>query len=75
MPGAKDRGFWRRLTVTRQQSRTSLQAAARKVKGADVVTGAGWNRFRHGAALTRDLAQVPSRYSFSSLVPNVSIAR
>ncbi|VGM91723.1 hypothetical protein UPM517_4039 [Salmonella enterica subsp. enterica serovar Stanley] len=38
MPGAKDRGFWRRLTVTRQQSRTSLQAAARKVKGADVVT-------------------------------------
>lgn len=73
--GREDRGFWRRLTVTRQQSRTSLQAAARKVKGADVVTGAGWNRFRHGAALTRDLAQVPSRYSFSSLVPNVSIAR
>ncbi|ECG6090145.1 hypothetical protein E1818_19080 [Salmonella enterica subsp. enterica serovar Blukwa] len=52
-----------------------MQAAARKVKGVDVVTGAGWNRFRHGAALTRDLAQVPSRYSFSSLVPNVSIAR
>ncbi len=72
---AKDRRLWCCFTVTRQQSRTSLQAAARKVKGVDVVTGAGWNRFRHGAALTRDLAQVPSRYSFSSLVPNVSIAR
>ncbi|MBZ3672657.1 hypothetical protein JT305_19425 [Salmonella enterica subsp. enterica serovar Senftenberg] len=28
------------FTVTRQQSRRSLQAAARKVKGADVVTSA-----------------------------------
>ncbi len=54
---AKDRRLWCCFTVTRQQSRTSLQAAARKVKGVDVVTGAGWNRFRHGAALTRDLAQ------------------
>lgn len=31
--GAKDRGFWRRLTVTRQQSLAAMQAAARKVKG------------------------------------------
>ncbi|ECF3134765.1 hypothetical protein E2L62_06980 [Salmonella enterica subsp. enterica serovar Stanley] len=77
-----------RLSAGRERSRILAQidghaaakpdvfaGAARKVKGADVVTGAGWNRFRHGAALTRDLAQVPSRYSFSSLVPNVSIAR
>ncbi|MFP5652238.1 hypothetical protein, partial [Salmonella sp. 741265125_PSA] len=34
----------------------ALQGADRKVKGVDVVTSAGWNRFRHSAALTRDLA-------------------
>ncbi|EAA4271015.1 hypothetical protein EW563_09640 [Salmonella enterica subsp. enterica serovar Typhimurium] len=37
----------------------AMQAAARKVKSADVATSArGLDRFRHGAAMTRDLAQI-----------------
>ncbi|MEC9671659.1 hypothetical protein [Escherichia marmotae] len=58
MQCAKDRKLWCSFTVTRQQSLAAMQAAARKVKGVDVVAGAGWDRFRHGATLTRDLAQV-----------------
>lgn len=42
----------------RQQSLAAMQAAARKVKGADVAVGTGWDRFRHGETLTSDLAQV-----------------
>ncbi|KWZ96251.1 hypothetical protein HMPREF0208_01778 [Citrobacter koseri] len=42
MPCAKERGFWCRFTVTRQQSLAAMQAAARKVKGADVAAGAGF---------------------------------
>ncbi|EOF6018406.1 hypothetical protein ACK1FZ_003913, partial [Salmonella enterica] len=38
---AKDRRFWCSFTVTRQQSLAAMQAAARKVKGADVAVGAG----------------------------------
>ncbi|EBL0525659.1 hypothetical protein D0A29_13305 [Salmonella enterica] len=34
--------FWCSFTATRQQSRTSLQAAARNVKSAGVAAGAGF---------------------------------
>ncbi|EPI4631308.1 hypothetical protein ACS59P_000076 [Escherichia coli] len=49
------------FTVTRQQSLAAMQAAARKVKGADVAAGAGLpERFRRSAILARDLAQIKS---------------
>ncbi|EEX2836838.1 hypothetical protein D1403_004273 [Escherichia albertii] len=52
MQYAKDRGFWCSFTVTRQQSLAAMQAAARKVKGADVAAGAGLpERFRRSAIL------------------------
>jgi hypothetical protein len=58
---AKDRGFWCSFTVTRQQSLAAMQAAARKVKGADVAAGTGvTGSFPASAALTRDLAQIKS---------------
>ncbi|ASJ30327.1 hypothetical protein P1T63_02460 [Escherichia coli] len=61
MQYAKDRGFWCSFTVTRQQSLAAMQAAARKVKGADAAAGAGLpERFRRSAILVRDLAQIKS---------------
>ncbi|QLR43801.1 hypothetical protein HV346_14465 [Enterobacter sp. RHBSTW-00994] len=56
--GAKDLGFWRRLTVTRQQSLTAMQAAARKVKGAVPQPDRDLpGNFRCRGMLTRALAQ------------------
>ncbi|EFF0798949.1 hypothetical protein [Escherichia albertii] len=37
----RERKFWCSFTATRQQSLAAMQAAARKVKGADMVAGTG----------------------------------
>ncbi|EPF3215142.1 hypothetical protein ACSRQO_000811, partial [Enterobacter hormaechei] len=55
---AKDRGFWCRFTVTRQRSLTAMQEPVKlKALALQQVQGLA-ESFRHGAVLTRDLAQV-----------------
>ncbi|ELR4955374.1 hypothetical protein ACK1C0_002382 [Salmonella enterica] len=56
MQCAKDRGFWRRVTVTRQQSLAAMQAAARKVKSAD----------DRQAQMSREIVRLPVGWNTAS---------